>query len=355
MFFNLGGNWNLGGGGIRRPAGFGAPAAGPAVGPLQGGGGAQVPGGNALPGSWNPASGGIPATTPPTQSLAELIAGISQNLSGLGPIISGITGSENQALRDQYPAEYFGALGTTIGNVANRAKGYITDLLPQMQQGAAEYGLGEGVSGSPNANSKLLRDLGLTAYGVQRDALQDLGRVQDAIPKVAPYSPNRLIPDIGQQIQSDYMRNFFGSAPIPESAFQRNLALANQGLSRGFNAGSGPGGGGGFRPFQTLPAPQFFNPGAPGMPATTPNIPGWGQAWNNEGGFAQAGNVPGWADPGGGFAGPEWDQFFDLSIDEPFMDQGAVGPVQGPAWNGGGLFDPIFDQGQDWFDDEFFE
>src|SRR6185436_3378367 len=72
------------------------------------GGGAMGPVGGAgagsLPGTYNSASGGIPRTPTPSESLANLIAGISGNMGGLSEIISGVTGAENQALRDQYPS-----------------------------------------------------------------------------------------------------------------------------------------------------------------------------------------------------------------------------------------------------------
>jgi hypothetical protein len=310
------------------------------------GGAGTLQGAGPLPGTYNPASGGIPGTTDTGTSLANLLGAISGQVGNLAPIIGGITGAENQALRDQYPDQYFGTLDTVLGNVSRRATGDITDLLPQMQQGAAEYGVGAGISGSPNANSKLLRDLGLTSYGVQRQATQDLGAVQNLIPKVAPYSPNRLIPDIGQQLNLQALADMLRAAPVPEAAFQRNLALANQGLNRGFNAGTGPVGGFGFNAPSPSPRPaQVFNAPLPGGVASAPAAgPGWGMAWNPQGGFAQAGNVP--ADvlrqEGFGqmdFESPEWDQFFDLSIDEPFAAPQVAG--------GGDNFD--------WFDDEWFD
>jgi hypothetical protein len=245
------------------------------------GGAGTLQGAGPLPGTYNPASGGIPGTTGTGASLANLLASISGQVNNLGPIIGGITGAENQALRNQYPSQYFGALDTVLGNVGRRATGDITDLLPQLQQGAAEYGVGAGISGSPNANSKLLRDLGLTSYGVQRQALQDLNTVQSEIPRVAPYSPNRLIPDIGQQLNLQALADMLRAAPVPEAAYQRTRADALAGLNRGFNAGGGGAGwfnqnpmlpAGAGTPINRSPSPLFAPPAETPRPGTWPDI-----------------------------------------------------------------------------------
>lgn len=314
---------------------FGLSPAGPAgaAGGAPGVGGAgTLPGAAPLPGTYSAGSGGIPGTTGTGTSLANLLESISGQVGNLGPIIQGITGAENQALRSQYPSEYFGALDTVLGNVGRRAQGDIQDLLPQLTQGAAEWGIGSGVgTNSPAFSSKLTRDVLGSAYNVQRQAAQDLaGSVQSAIPRVAPYSPNRLIPDIGQQLNLQALADMLRAAPIPEAAFQRNLQLAMAGLNRGFGAGGG-GVQGGFN----LPAPNLqpvreiirdnFGFGGGGPPAQAPVGPGWGMAWNPQGGFAMEGNVPQDILAQEGFnpdlTGPEWDQFFDLGIEEPFVQE----------------------------------
>ncbi len=317
--------------------GFGAGGGG-AVGPVQGG-----PGGGALPGSWNPASGGIPQTPDPATSLANLLAGIGGNLGGLETIVGGVTGAANQALRDQYPGSYFDTLATLQGNVANRARGNIDDLLPQLGQVGAEWGIGQGLAGGPAASSKLARDVLGSAYNVQQQALKDQGLIQDLIPKVAPYDPARLLPGFDDQIGWEDVGNVRGAAPIPEAAFNRNLALANQGLGRGFNAGFSPGGGfaRGFSPN----IPNFNAGSLPQGVATAPTIPqgpGWGFGFG-EGGFAGAGNIP---------AG-EINQFIDREgFGPPQFDQGGDF-FQGNIWD-----DPLdmpIDFGGDQFFDEFDE
>lgn len=182
-----------------------------------GGGGGGLAG--AAPRDYNPASGGVPGVTSP-------IATITGNLGNLGGIISSITGSQNQALRSQYPNEYFTALGTLLGNVNRRAAGDISDLLPELQTGAAERAVAGGVSGSAAENTKLLRDIGLTRYGVENQAVTDLGNLQREIPQVGPFDPSGLI---NAQIQAQQMADLYAAAPNPEAAYQRALSLAGGG------------------------------------------------------------------------------------------------------------------------------
>src|SRR6185436_7619329 len=204
-------------------------------------------GAGALPGTYNPASGGIPKTPTLTESLANLLSGIQGKVGDISSVIGALTGAENKALRDQYPASYFDTLGTLMGNVANRAKGDITDLLQQLGQVGAEWGIGQGLAGGPAAASKLARDVLGSSYAVQQQALRDQGAIQNLIPKVAPFSAANLVPNYGENTGWMDLANVRGAAPIPESAYARARADALAGLNRGFNAGGG-GGYGWFNP-----------------------------------------------------------------------------------------------------------
>lgn len=189
-----------------------------------GGGGGYLAG--ADPTGYNPASGGIPGVTNP-------VGTVLGNLGGLGGLISGLTGASSAALRAQYPAEYFGTLGTLLGNVGRRAAGDISDLLPELQTHAAERAVAGGVSGSGAANTKLLRDLGLTRYGVETQALKDLSTIQGEIPQVHPFDPSSTIAAL---INAQERADLYRAAPVPEAAYQR--ALSNVG---GGGGGGGPG------------------------------------------------------------------------------------------------------------------
>ena len=202
-----------------------------------GGGGGSLRG--ASPRGYNSASGGIPGVTSPVDA-------ITGNLGGLGGIIGAITGSQSTALRDQYPDEYFSTLGTLLGNTGRRAKGDISDLLPELQQTSAEDAVYGGLSGSEAENTKLLRDLGLTRYGVQNEAINSLGKIQGQIPTVRPFDPSAII---NEQLAAQERADLYASAPVPEDAYQRAMRAAGGGSGRttpGLRYDLG--GGGGYAP-----------------------------------------------------------------------------------------------------------
>lgn len=184
---------------------------------------------------YNPASGGIPGVTSP-------IDAITGNLGGLSGLINAITGSQSSSLRDQYPDEYFSTLGTLLGNTGRRAAGDISDLLPELQQNSAEDAVYGGMSGSEAENTKLLRDLGLTRYGVQNEAINSLGKIQGQIPTVRPFDPSGVI---AAQLAAQERADMYASAPVPEDAYQRAMRAAGGGGGGTPWKNSGGGGGGG--------------------------------------------------------------------------------------------------------------
>lgn len=182
-----------------------------------GGGGGGLRGASSR--GYNSASGGIPGVTSP-------IDAITGNLGGLGGIINAITGQQSMALRSQYPDEYFSTLGTLLGNTQRRAAGDISGLLPELQQASAENAVYGGLSGSEAENTKLLRDLGLTRYGVQNQAIDALGKIQSEIPRVSPFDPSGMI---AAQLAAQERADMYASAPVPEDAYQRALREAGGG------------------------------------------------------------------------------------------------------------------------------
>jgi len=216
----------------------------PAISMRRPGSGGAIPISDNIPGApprdYNSASGGVPGVTSP-------ISTITGNLGNLGNIIGSITGSSGAALRDQYPSGYFNALGTLLGNVNRRAAGDISDLLPELQQNSAERAVAGGVSGSGAENSKLLRDMGLTRYGVENQAIQDLLGIQKGLPTVQPFDPSSII---GHQINAQERADLYRAAPNPEAAYQRANAAAGGGGGGGgtggvrYGSGAGAGGGG---------------------------------------------------------------------------------------------------------------
>lgn len=277
---------------------------------IVGGGGGL---GGASPRNYNPASGGIPGVTSP-------VGAITANLGGLGNIISSLTGSESTALRDQYPDQYFSTLGTLLGNTGRRAAGDISDLLPELQQNSAERAVYGGMSGSGAENTKLLRDLGLTRYGVENQALKDLSTIQGEIPTVKPFDPSNII---NRQLDAQERADLYASAPVPEAAYQRALGAAGGG-----GGGRGTpglrydlGGGGGPRPIDTISS--GYGPPTIGY--------GTNQNWSSGYNPAPWGSFPNALSSGGA----DQDPFASLWEDQPSTNQDFGGSLNyggGAPW-----------------------
>ena len=276
---------------------------------IVGGGGGGL--GGATPRNYNPASGGIPGVTSP-------IGAITSNLGGLGGIISSITGQQSSTLRDQYPDQYFSTLGTLLGNTGRRAKGDISDLLPELQQSSAENAVYGGMSGSQAENTKLLRDLGLTRYGVESQAIGDLGKLQGEIPTVHPFDPSGII---AAQLAAQERADLYASAPVPEAAYQRAMGAAGGGDRGTPGLRYDLGGGGGQAP---------INPISSGYGAPTIGY-GTNQYASQGGGNVPWGTFPNAASSWGG---EDQDPF--ASIFEGSDPTGNVGDFGGSLNYGGG-------------------
>jgi len=211
--------WGRGGGG---GGGLGSSGGGG-----YGGGGSVLTG--APPRGGSDASGHIPQVTNPATT-------VTGNLGNIGNIVGSVTAQQLEALRRQYPTEYFATLQQLLLNTQKRAGGDISDLLPELQVRNAEAGVAGGYSGSQMENTKLLRDLGLTRYGVEEQALKDLGLIQSGTPTVRPYDPTNVISGI---INAQERADLYNAAPDPEAAYRRARDAAR---------GSGGGGGGGGTP-----------------------------------------------------------------------------------------------------------
>lgn len=140
---------------------------------------------------------------------------------------------------------YLALLNQSGKNIQNRLAGDISDLVPQLSQGAAEFGAGMGIAGSPAANSKYLRDLGLTKYQVEQTALGDIGRLGAAVP-TNPYGDFALTPYQQQELQLQQQQ--LAQQLQIERMREANTNLANRYRGRSPASSGGYGGGGNAAP-----------------------------------------------------------------------------------------------------------
>ncbi len=169
-----------------------------------GAGAGGIPG--AIPGGWSPDYGGVPGISNPLDIIIK-------NMGGLSNFTNAMTSAASNQLRNQYGPEYFKGLALQQANVNRRATGDISDLVPGLQERNAALSLGSGVGfDSDMANSKLARDLGLTKYQVERESLDDTGKIFGATPVVKPFDPTGILQEM---MEAQRWADIYRSYPIP--------------------------------------------------------------------------------------------------------------------------------------------
>jgi len=194
-----------------------------------------------------------------------------QGLEGLTNFVNSLdVGNQLKANQNRY--EGAGANESlNTANTTNLAKGIIDPgVLYTMAQGAAERGTGTGSPTGPSTNASYMKDLGLTAYAMQKEADQRLTNAANRNP-AAPITPaGGLYQTMEQQKLAE--KQLAQQLKIAEMNDATQRATAAMGGGRG-------GGGGGFStpsitpntPFPNLfpDEPPYVNPDATGTSSST--------------------------------------------------------------------------------------
>lgn len=141
-----------------------------------------------------------------------------------------------------------GKLGTTaVGAATDFASGKVPqDVLDQIKNQAATWGVTSGMPGSGASNSKELESLGLTSLGLEQQGVQDYSTLLSGI------AGTQLDPSLQTEIAN--RNSIYAAAPNPESASLLQMGLATGNIGGGYN----PSGNSGGMPAQ--PAAANFTP-----------------------------------------------------------------------------------------------
>lgn len=186
------------------------------------------------------AYGAVPTMPSPSQTQAQALSGNLNQMAQIQRIMQAI--NEQSAQSAMYPLtlnlpNYQNAMGQAMGNVQQNLAGAIPgDVWSQMQQAAAERGVAMGSPTSPNANSALLRALGLTSLGLQQQGQQNLTNLMAAVPRGTLFDPSQLLVTPAQQQEAQYMANVLAAAPNPAAAAAAEQAAIQAGMSAGQGA-----------------------------------------------------------------------------------------------------------------------
>ena len=232
--------------------------------------------GNIQPSNPQPGAGpygGYPQVPDPFSSQRTAIGGNQGNLGGLSGLSTGVntTIANNAALPYglNLPG-YQSMLGQSSGNILSLLKGQVPqDVANQIAQMAAERGVATGSIGSPNANTALLRSLGLTSLGLQQQGESELTGAIGRTPTGQQFNPASFLVSPGDTQASQYLANLLASAPDPRAAAAEKLNAAMLGANMGGRA-AGPQQG--FQPPAGVPSTPFT--GYPGYPTGTPALGG---------------------------------------------------------------------------------
>ena len=201
---------------------------------------ASLPGGQTQSGAG--AYGTVPTMPNPATTQASALAANLSQMDQIKSIMAQINQQSAQSamlpMTLNLPG-YQGAMGQAMGNVQQNLAGQVPgDVWTQMQQGAAERGIGMGSPTSPNANAAMLRALGLTSLGLQQTGQQNLTNLMGAVPRGTLYDPSQMLVTPAQQQEAQYMSNVLAAAPNPAQA----AAAEEAAIQRGIQAGQGAGG-----------------------------------------------------------------------------------------------------------------
>jgi hypothetical protein len=163
-------------------------------------------------------------------------AAIGGNLSML-PGISSLTGGLGAANASAAQAAvgaglpgYGGLLTKSSGDISSDLSGTVSpDVWAAIQQGAAERGIATGSPGSANANTAMLRALGLTSDALKTRGQQELSAAVARTPTGPPVDASRFAVTPDQEQEAAYMQSLMRAAPNPTLKAQAEMdALMKQ-------------------------------------------------------------------------------------------------------------------------------
>lgn len=172
-----------------------------------------------------------------------------------------------QSAYSQLP-NYNGDLASIGSNISAETSGQLpSDVITQLQQGAAESGVSNGTSGSDTSNAAYLRALGLTSLNLTNQGQQNFQSILPTLPGAGVSQAGYNYVSPAQNYETELQNDLFASGPNPGSATASSLAAAKAGI------GAAGGGGTSFGPLPPTPSTDsgMTNPTGPTgtNPATT--------------------------------------------------------------------------------------
>jgi hypothetical protein len=151
------------------------------------------------------------------------------------------TGEVRKTLATNLP-NYDALTAQSSQNILSHLKGQVpNDVITQILQQAAERGILTGTTGSPNADTAMLRVLGLTSLDLMGRGEQELSGAVARTPVAKPFDVTSLMVSPEQYQEAQYQSNLMAAAPNPMMAANAAYGAASSGLKQGLGSvGSAP-------------------------------------------------------------------------------------------------------------------
>jgi hypothetical protein len=275
------------------------------------------------------AYGAVPTVPDPSATQGAAISGNWNNLANLYGLAKNINDfSANQAsLPYQWNLPgYSSMLNQSSQNILNNLSGVVSpDVVNLLSQNAAERGVSTGLgAGSANANTALLRALGLTSIGLKNTGEQELTSAIQRTPTGQTFNLAQWLTTPEAQQQAQTYANLYASQPNPSEAAGASLAGATSGVNAGIGGVGGvPNYGSGLSATGSSSGSAvpgiFSNTGAVGGTGTAGgyglgtygNLGSWtDQDWENEYNFWNPPNTNGGGTGGTGNSWQDWEDEF---------------------------------------------
>lgn len=233
------------------------------------------------PTNWSAAYGGVPSIPNPGVSASSAIGANINNLGSLKALGSGIDAFNTVELRKSLATNlpnYEALNAQSSKNILSHLQGQVPDdVVNQILQQAAERGIITGTTGSSNADTAMLRVLGLTSLDLMGKGEQEFSGAVARTPVAKPWDITNGFVSPDQWQEAAYAASVAAAAPNPMAAGTAAYGAASSGLNKGLGSiGSAP----------TISGPPKYS-----GPATS---------WSSSNmGYSEPPQVVGYANPGG--------------------------------------------------------
>lgn len=204
---------------------------------------------NVLPGQ--PGTGGsntpwglVPQVPDPIATANAAITGDLANFPQLSQLANQVNTFNTQQAIAPYIANlpgYSQMVEQSSSNIGNLLAGQIPqDVMNLIGQQAAERGVNQGISGSPNQNAELLRALGLTSLGLQQQGEGELTAAIGRTPVPQLFNTAQFLTTPGDEQAAQMAANIYAAAPNPGMQAQALIDLFTKFMSQLGQGGRGP-------------------------------------------------------------------------------------------------------------------